>query len=98
MFFFIPACFLLLSSVSVEQQEPEYYSKNTTFGEMQYTAYLQRLDVRDTWKISRLLGQNTQELLPTQNTGQILLNTGLLPGHYHIKSEEEKMFKAHRTK
>ena len=30
--------------LSGEQREPKYYSKDTTFGAKQYTAYLQRLD------------------------------------------------------
>lgn len=46
-------------TVSGEQQEPKCYSKDTTFGAKQYTAYIQRLDsilagcTRNLWKVSR---------------------------------------------
>lgn len=77
--------------------QPKHYSKDTTFGAKQYTAYLKRLDsilagcARNLWKVSRLLGQNVQGVLAAQNASQILLNSGLLSSHYHFKSEGGKI-------
>lgn len=98
-FFFPHSMFSITVILSGEQQEPKYYSEDTTFGAKRYTAYLQRLDsilatcARNPWKVSRLFEQNVQELLLAQNTSQILLNCGLFPGHYHPKSEKGKDLK-----
>lgn len=97
-YLFHPNMFSITVILSGEQQEPKYYSKDTTFGALQYTAYLQRLDsilaglTRNLWKVSRLFGQNV--LLPSQNVSQILLNGGIFQGHHHLESEVETDFKA----
>lgn len=76
--------FSITVTLSGEQQEPKYYSKDTTCGAMQYTAYLQRLDgilagwMRNVWKISRWVGENIQEPLDVDTVGCWPRSTSLL--------------------
>lgn len=59
--FFHYSMFSITVILSGQQKEPKYYSKGTTFGAKQCTAYLQGLDsilagyTRKPWRVSRLL-------------------------------------------